>query len=149
MKEWPDNPSKWVYAEDLIEPVVEAIRFAYDLKRKNEDKDIPYEGYNIGRRDLATCLPVDEHLSAKNLKYSEEDQGRDPLQEIVLVAFQLGVEQGRRIEHDEMQLSMSSLQRWIKLAPEHPSMQKSLEMQIDALMERIGTDWREEERAAK
>ena len=44
-----------------------------------------------------TCFSPDKQLSAENLKYSEDDQGRDALDEIIGLVFRLGVEQGRRI----------------------------------------------------
>lgn len=96
MREWPTDKTETVYYSELIDPVVDAFRFAYDLKRKNRDKDIPYTGYNIGKDERVSCLPADQHLSSGNLIYSEEDQGRDACVEILGLAFQLGMEQGRR-----------------------------------------------------
>lgn len=90
MKPWPedDKPAEF---SDIANPLVNAIRFAYWLERQNEDIDIPYDGLNIGKDCAATCLPANEVLSAKRL------EGYDPLEQIIMLAVQLGIEQGRRI----------------------------------------------------
>jgi len=95
-KGWPDDGQPADF-EKLATPLVRAVRFAYDLKRKNADKDIPWKGPDIGWRERATCLSPKEQLTAERLGYSEEDQGRDPLVEIIGLALRLGIEQGRRI----------------------------------------------------
>jgi hypothetical protein len=96
MKQWPksDKPASF---DDVVGPLVRAVRFAYDLKRKNSDKDIPYTGYDIGRDCAANCLGATTKLSAKSLRYNDEDQGRDVLETIIELAIQIGIEQGRRI----------------------------------------------------
>lgn len=93
MKTWPDQ-SKTVQFTDLTDPICEAIRFAYDLKRKHQNKDIPYKGYDIGK--VTGCYQPDENLTQESLEYQDENQDRDALQVIVGIAVQLGIEQGRR-----------------------------------------------------
>lgn len=93
---WPDKDEPMDF-EKLTKPLVKAIRFAYDLKRKNRDKDIPWKGPDIGARERATCLSPSTQLKSENLIYSEEEQGRDALEEIIGLALRLGIEQGRRI----------------------------------------------------
>lgn len=96
MKPWPKDGEPASF-EDLTRPLVRAVRFAYDLKRKNRDKDIPWSGPEIGAREQTVALPAARQLSADNLRYSEEEQGRDALEEIIGLAVQIGIEQGRRL----------------------------------------------------
>jgi hypothetical protein len=60
-----------------------AIKFAYNMRRKNEGKDIPYTGYPIGYGDRAGCLGPEERFKAESLRYDKEDQGRDALEVIM------------------------------------------------------------------
>ena len=108
MKDWPEG-NKTASFEDLTRPVIRAMRFAYSMKRRNEDKDIPWAGPALGRDMRATCLPYDTALSAANLRYSKEEQGRDALTEIVGVAVQLGIEQGRRIAADSTEARVNDM----------------------------------------
>jgi hypothetical protein len=96
---WPtgDTPA---YIEDIVTPVVKAIRFAFNLERKNENRSIPWSGPPIGRGAAANSLEAKTRLSAAMLRYSEENQGRDALDEIIGLAIQIGIEQGRRIYKD-------------------------------------------------
>lgn len=99
MKKWPQTGP--VRFTDLIDPVRKAIKFAYDLKRKNQTKDIPWRGYNIGKRERCGSPSPDEKLTQKSLAWVLDDQGRDALDEILCVAIQLGIEQGRRVERQD------------------------------------------------
>src|ERR1700751_5446488 len=98
MKKWPHR--KPADFEDILIPLVKAVKFAYSLERKNKDKDIPYSGFE--RSSMRACLaPIKEALSVKNLKFDEEDQGRTALEVILAIAIQLGIEQGKRMEQQE------------------------------------------------
>ena len=94
-KPWPNN-GQTVSFQDMVKPIVDAISFAYQLQRQNKSTDIPWSGLDIGNDLKATCFNPDERLSAEQLNYSNEDQGRTALEEIVGIAVQLGMEQGRR-----------------------------------------------------
>ena len=96
--EWPKDPTETVWFDDLAQPVVKAIRFAYNLRRRNRDKDIPWRGLPIGKSARATCLDNEEQLTAEHMRYDEDDQGRDALEVLVGVAIRLGIEQGRRVQ---------------------------------------------------
>lgn len=96
MKEWPDN-DKPAYFEDITAPIIKALKYAYRLQRKNKGNDIPYNGFEIGKDSLATCLNAKYQLSAESLAYAMDDQGRNALEEIIGLAVRLGIEQGRRI----------------------------------------------------
>ncbi len=97
-KSWPDE-GETVCFRDLAEPVCEAIRFAYSLSRRNKRRSVPWTGYNIGKHELACCLPPHRVLMESQLRQDGE-QGRDALQGIVGIAVQLGIEQGRRMERE-------------------------------------------------
>lgn len=102
MKSWPTKKDEHVNFSDLTEGILHAVRFAYKLTRKNAGKDIPYQGYDIGDDVKAGCPSPDIQLSAEHLRYSEEDQGREPIETIIGVAVQIGIEQGRRLERADM-----------------------------------------------
>lgn len=97
IKEWKEDPA---YFSDLTDPIVKAIKFAYKLSRKNLGKDIPYSGYDRPSI-LGTNHTIPKCFSAENLKYQENNQGISALDEIIAVAVQLGIEQGRRIYEQE------------------------------------------------
>ncbi len=99
-REWPENDEPASFAH-IADPIVRSIRFAYQLTRKNENRNIPWEGLNIGKGQRAMCHSPFELLSVKGLEFSLEDQGREAIEELVGLAVQLGIEQGRRIESTE------------------------------------------------
>lgn len=104
---WPDDGGHLDF-EELVRPVVHAIRFAYDLYRRDRRRNIPWRGpeiVDIGT--LACCPTITERLKARRLACAEEDQGRDTLEEIVAAAIQLGIEQGRRVAKSSEQKLLS------------------------------------------
>ena len=94
MSEWPENNEIASFI-DLVEPVVDAIKQAYKLRFKGY-KDLTWRGPSLPESMAAGCFQYDEKFKAHNLKYSCQDQGRSPLEEIVRRDIQLGIEQGRR-----------------------------------------------------
>src|SRR3989304_4553686 len=100
MKEWPEN-NKPADFEDIVKHLKMALKFAYKMRRQNLHKDIPYDGFDIGHQQLAGCFHANETLSVKQLQFVLEDQGRDALDEILGLAVQLGIEQGRRVYRKE------------------------------------------------
>jgi len=84
----------------LTRPIIRAIHFAYGLRRKNRHRNIPWGGPETPSTN-ATCFPPRESLQVGNLKYEENDQGRDALTVIVGLAVRLGIEQGRALEREE------------------------------------------------
>lgn len=93
---WPEDGRPLDY-QSLADTIRKSIRFAYDLTRKNPGRSVPWAGPPIGQNERATSLQAKERLSAAQLKYSEEEQGRDALDEIIGVVIQISIEQGRRI----------------------------------------------------
>lgn len=103
MKRWPRDETEYVpLFDELITPLVEAIHHCYNLKRINKKIDFVYDGYELNFREGATSPQPDIALSAETLKRVEEDQGREAVEIILQIAFQLGVEQGRRLERRHM-----------------------------------------------
>ena len=98
---WPEDGSP-AYCGYMIEEIYKAIKFAYNLRRKNKGKDIPYEGFEIGEEEQVGSYCMNEKLSAQNLEWQLEDQGRDAMEVILEGLFQLGVEQGRRMERNKI-----------------------------------------------
>ena len=98
MKEqWPDNiPAIF---ENLVDPIVDAICFAYKIERQNKDEDIPYKGLPY---ESAGIFSIDQVLSKEHLDISLNDQGRTALVEIVSCAVRLGMEQGQRVLKNDL-----------------------------------------------
>lgn len=87
MKVWPkDQP---VVFGDLVDPLVNALHFAYQMERRNPDKDIPYEGYDLPN---ASGSVFNHHMMALR-----EREGSSAAREIIEHAIALGIEQGIRI----------------------------------------------------
>ncbi len=119
MKKWNKQKDKTARFSDLADPIQRAIRFAYKLERKNIDKDINWTGYDIGEDDKATCSSPNEKFTAECLAYALEDQDMDALQEIITVAIQIGIEQGRRIHRKQVNSHLSGAKLGIDILQEH------------------------------
>lgn len=107
-KAWPKG-NKTVMFTDLVAPCRSAIEFAFDLKRKNRNRSIPWGGYDIGSDTKVTTFAPDEALRLRNLRYNEQDQGRDALDVILGIAIQLGIEQGRRVAYERLETTVDLL----------------------------------------
>jgi hypothetical protein len=97
-KTWPRD-NKPASFDDLTSPIISAMRYAYKFERKNMGKDIPYSG--LEHNQTHYCFSIKESFKADNLKYDEEEQGRDALTIIISAAVQLGIEQGIRIKSEK------------------------------------------------
>lgn len=102
--------------DDLIEPLVDALRFAYSFRRKNNGKDIPYDGIDLKTaRLLAGMSGVKETLTADALEYHEE-RDRDALRMILACTLRLGIEQGFRMMMDEAYMAdmdLRNIERYV------------------------------------
>lgn len=96
MVDWPTDDRNLSFWE-LTNPVCAAIKKIYSLKRKNHG-DIEWTGPSTPEFLLSTSLTFEERLSKTMLDYDEHEQGRDPLEILVGIAVQLGMEQERRIK---------------------------------------------------
>jgi len=114
MTNWPKN-DKHMHFSELTEPVCRAIRKAYKLTSKDYGEGIKWTGPELPQSMRAGCLPYDELLTRKQLEYSEQDQGRDPLEEIVGIAIQLGMEQGRRLNKTDLEIPLEILDMAVKI----------------------------------
>ena len=82
--------------EDALEPIKKSLLFAYNVRRKNKNKDIPYNGYEVPESVAHVSLPYDAYLNTEGQKYNE-NQGRDMLDVFLMMAFQIGLENGQRM----------------------------------------------------
>ena len=88
--------------EWLLGKVRKAFEFAYTFQRTNGDLSIPWDGPDdLDLSILAGSFEPSEQLSHAILEFQLEDQGRDALDVLLLVTFQLGVTQGIRFERNE------------------------------------------------
>lgn len=94
IKKWPKDKKEILDFEKVITPIKKALLFAFDIKRKNEGKRIPYNGYDA-ESWTHCCLEADFAFTVAGQKYFE-DQGIDMLDEILAITFRLGMEQGLR-----------------------------------------------------
>jgi hypothetical protein len=100
MKKWPDDPSRMIPYNQLIDPLKSIITTGYRLFRRNDIKSFEYEGYNIGEQERTT------HPSPKN-RFKETSlqevakSGKTLIDIVINVIFLLGVEQGRRAQYKE------------------------------------------------
>jgi len=114
MTNWPKN-DKHMSFENLTKPVWRAIRKAYKLTSKDYGESIKWTGPKLPKSMGATCLSYDELLTRENLEYSEQDQGRDPLEELIGIAVQLGIEQGRRLAKEDLETPLKLLDMAIRM----------------------------------
>ncbi len=94
MKTWPKNDT--VYFEDLTDPLRKVVDDLYKLERKPYC-DIDYKGYGLPNESSYSFQP-NERLNEENLRYDDEDQGRDAMTVVIGLAVQLGIEQGTVME---------------------------------------------------
>jgi hypothetical protein len=93
----------------MAEPLIEALRFAYTMRRKNKGKDIPYDGVDLTTcRLLAGMSNNKETLTADSLEYHEE-RDRDAARMIISCAIRLGIEQGWRMLMDDTSIAETYL----------------------------------------
>ena len=99
MKKWPKD-NKIVPIDELLNPLKDSFDKAINWTNRLHGQKIPYDGYNTPSTE-ATSSPVDEQLSPELIEY-HLDHGRDIIDVFLMIAFQLGFEQGKRfIESDE------------------------------------------------
>lgn len=64
---------------------------------REEDEDVLYLGPELDKKIASVSPQPSQALSAENINYEKEDQGRDELSQVLQIIIQLGVEQGLRI----------------------------------------------------
>jgi hypothetical protein len=100
MKTWPKDGSM-LLAQDPIDPLYRSAKKLLAI-RPEAMQGAKYTGYDVPST-AHCCLPPRDHLSKEGLEYNRE-QGRDPLMVVLLVAFQLGYEQGRRSRNEVIKM---------------------------------------------
>jgi hypothetical protein len=107
LKQWPESGT--VYYEDLMDPLLKIFRANYTRRHRDTEhlehcgerrrwkkyRKVVYNGYNIGKSDLAGIPNPAENLNPAGLRYHEM-QGRELYHVLFNIAFLLGIEQGRR-----------------------------------------------------
>ena len=96
LKEWPPYP-ELIVGGDALEPLMRVI----------DSRDpAQYDGYDFGPSTKAMCPAPDEFLAGAD----EDEGGIESLRgRVLLVAFQLGVEQGRRLSPTSVRAGMRPL----------------------------------------
>ena len=94
-KAWP-NKNLMASFSDIVDPLREALQIALDEKKEVYKEGIEWTGLKIGRKNSATLFNPSEALHASNLTHANKSQNRDVFTEILSIAVQLGMEQGRR-----------------------------------------------------
>ena len=94
-KGWPAY-NKTEELDRLIKPITEAFNFGYEVKRKNKGKDVPYNGFGFGKLSAVCTLPPEVLLEESSLKYHRQ-RDRELIDILFQIAFNLGIEQGRRL----------------------------------------------------
>lgn len=112
MKKWPTD-NETVPIRRLAWGIKDAIKFAYNMTRKNKESDIPYLGYDIGEDTKRGSFSPNQKLRYENLKYQKKEQGRDALDILLVIAIQLGIEQGKRlfIDSNEYKLNQNKKEK--------------------------------------
>jgi hypothetical protein len=99
MKEWPSDENCGVPADDIIFPLKKIVYEGYKFERKPVVQ-FTYTGYNIGKAERLYHPTPDERFSSRWLQ-NESKFKRTLLDNILFTAFQLGVEQGRRLDKNQ------------------------------------------------
>ena len=114
MTSWPKD-GKHIRFTKLTGPVYRAICDAYTLTKIDYGEGIKWTGPDLPESMAATSLPYNERLTREQLEYSEQDQGRDPLEEIIGIAVQLGMEQGRRLAKYDLKVALELLDMGVRM----------------------------------
>ncbi len=86
---------------ELSKPICRALRFAFNIRRANTTKDVPWDGPD-SIPSMADGLPdLRDQLTIEGLRRARESCSADTLESIVIIAIQLGIEQGRRMEAND------------------------------------------------
>jgi len=105
MKQWPKEITETAGYEDLIDPVRNAFDQLY-TKRRKKAKSATYDGFPTTEAHIVSQPSV--RLSEESLE-QEAFQGRDPLDVILNIAFNLGMEQGQRALRNDLKNNLLHL----------------------------------------
>lgn len=94
-KDWPAD-NKMARFTDIADPIEKALWVAMIKGDRVYEDGIKWTGLKQGHHAGATSPDPSSTLHAYNLNYSKKEQDRDVYREIIGIAIQLGMEQGRR-----------------------------------------------------
>lgn len=114
LKQWPEKLHETVLFDDVVPPAVSVIRQGYTLKR-NKDAKLTYNGYTLSKAALATSPDPVEALTKDSLDYHAE-RGRDLLDVVAGILFNLGIEQGQRHAQEAIQWRIDDAERAVPFA---------------------------------
>ncbi len=101
MADWPIG-MKPMRVEELVRPLKSAIQQAFELKgRKLLIDGIKWGGPGFGHPSASWEESPAAALSSSGIKRAAE-AGRDPLEQILVVAINLGIEQGKRVAVEKL-----------------------------------------------
>jgi hypothetical protein len=112
-KPWPKG-NRMLALDELLAPLQRILREAYDTSRVRPHKFSPYDGFATG--EAAITLSPDQMFQPEQVAY-EADQGRSVADIALIVAFRLGVEQGRRLERTRKEPVIEALRVMETLVP--------------------------------
>ncbi len=102
-KKWPKH-SQPANIEDLIRP----LRMATDEGNVRQVRipkgDISWRGVPFGKHSRHIMPEPGELLTKRSLRYNRQEQNRDFLDTILMIAINLGIEQGRRATCEKLKL---------------------------------------------
>lgn len=100
MKEWPSD-NKLIPFDSVIEDLMKVLD---PVVKVYDETELPfYKGYNIGEDERVCSFDPAFSLSKEGMEYHHE-HGRNVLEVALGIAFQLGIEQGRRMAKDNLYL---------------------------------------------
>ena len=94
---WPAK-NKCADFERITEPLARWFRAHQDGRVET------YEGLPLGQREAAGALQPVDALTTESLAYNLDEQGRDVFDVVIGLAVQLGIEQGRRLQKEQLLL---------------------------------------------
>lgn len=93
MKKWNTEGNLESFTE-LVDPL---IKLATEITNDpNNEKDLEYTGFEHGSMNGGNCASGQMVSSKKYREYINKEKGRPTLGLVIELAFQLGMEQGRR-----------------------------------------------------
>lgn len=114
LKQWPEAKSQTVSYDELVPPAVAVIRQGYQLTRVKDAK-LTYDGYTLSTMALAVSANPEEALTEDCLAYHAE-RGRDLLDVMAGILFNLGLEQGQRCAQEAIQWQIRDAQHATHIA---------------------------------
>ena len=109
VKQW-DKKGNTASFNDIAAPLCKIFKEAMEKGADVYKDGLVWEGFDIGETMKHIALSPDQRFTPENLLHSKIEQGRDVFDEIITLAIQLGIEQGRRAKLREIRDSVSVLQ---------------------------------------